>query len=216
MDTRYLTTSVFAVALLAAALLPAGIASAQEAAAAAEVAYGADEGGGIGTDVLTRPPRGSLAAQLRLKLRLQMSSGGMSLTSSLDHNRAEWNLLSPEQRERFRGMAVAFLDKDPKEQEQLLKRYNEFMALDQQKRAAYKARAKWVRAVVATFTIQQRKQLEAMSSKDRARAIIARRDKLVREGKLVLEDPTTRPAGGVDTSAPPVDANRMGSAAAGE
>jgi hypothetical protein len=197
MSTRawnILTT--MAAVFAAAVLLPAGIARAQEAAAAAEPAQAADNGSAadIGTDVLTRPPRGSLAAQLRLKLSLQMS-GGTSLAASMNHNRLDWQMLSPEQRERFRGMAVAFLDKDPKQQEKLLKRYSEFLSLDKQKRDEYRARAEWVRAVVATFTPQERQKLAGMSSMDRAMALIARRDELASQGKLhVATQPATQPA----------------------
>ena len=196
MSARVWNIFAAAVALVfaAAVLLPAEAARAQEAAAAAEVAQAADNAGtgDIGTDVLTRPPRGSLAAQLRLKLSLQMT-GGTSLAASMDHNRQDWQMLSPEQRERFRGMAVAFLNKDPKEQEKLLLSYSAFLALDKQKRQEYRTRADWVRAVVASFTPQERKQLESMSSMDRAKAIIARRDELVSQGKLKLQ-PTTQPA----------------------
>lgn len=177
------------VLMLAAAIsLPAAVARAQESAAAAEIAQGA-EGGDIGTDLLKRPPRGSLAAQLRLKLSLQMS-GGTSLAASLDHNRQEWEMLTPEQRERFRGIAVAFLDKDPKEQEKLLRSYSAFLSLNKQKREAYRIRAEWVRVVVASFTPEQRKQLASMSSMDRAKALIARREELRSQGKL---PPTTQP-----------------------
>jgi len=195
MSSRVCNIFSVAVALVfaAAVSLSAEAARAQEAAAAAEVAQAADNAGAadIGTDVLTRPPRGSLAAQLRLKLSLQMSAG-TSLAASMNHNRQDWEMLSPEQRERFRGMAVAFLDKDPKQQEKLLLSYSAFLALDKQKREEYRVRADWVRAVVATFTAQERKQLESMSSMDRAKAIIARRDELVSQGKLKLQ-PTTQP-----------------------
>ncbi len=177
------------VLMLAAAIsLSAAVARAQESAVAAQIAQGA-ESGDIGTDLLTRPPRGSLAAQLRLKLSLQMS-GGTSLAASLDHNRQEWEMLTPEQRERFRGIAVAFLDKDPKEQEKLLRSYSAFLSLNKQKREAYRIRAEWVRVVVASFTPEQRKQLASMSSMDRAKALIARREELISQGK---RPPTTQP-----------------------
>jgi hypothetical protein len=92
-------------------------------------------------------------------------------------------------------MAVAFLDKDPKELEKLLLSYSAFLSLDKQKQEEYRVRADWVRAVVATFTPQERKQLASMSSMDRAKAIIARRDELVSQGKLkVATQPTTAPA----------------------
>jgi hypothetical protein len=196
MSVRVWNILAMAMVFAAAVWLPAGIARGQEAAAAAEVAQGADNvsPGDIGTDVLTRPPRGSLAAQLRLKLSLQMS-GGTSLAASMNHNRLDWEVLSPEQRERFRGMAVAFLNKDPKEQETLLRRYSDFLSLDKQKREEYRVRADWVRAVVASFTPQERKNLASMSSMDRAKALIARRDELVSQGKLkVATSPTTAPA----------------------
>lgn len=196
MSVRVWNILAMALVFAAAVSLSAGIARAQEAAAAAEVAQGADNGsaGDISTDVLTRPPRGSLAAQLRLKLSLQMS-GGTSLAASMDHNRQDWEMLSPEQRERFRDMAVAFLNKDPKEQEKLLLSYSAFLSLDKQKREEYRVRADWVRAVVATFTPQERKQLASMSSMDRAKALIARRDELVSQGKLkVATPPPTAPA----------------------
>jgi len=196
MSVRVWNILAMAMVFAAAVWLPAGIARGQEAAAAAEVSQGADNvsPGDIGTDVLTRPPRGSLAAQLRLKLSLQMS-GGTSLAASMNHNRLDWEVLSPEQRERFRGMAVAFLNKDPKEQETLLRRYSDFLSLDKQKREEYRVRADWVRAVVASFTPQERKNLASMSSMDRAKALIARRDELVSQGKLkVATSPTTAPA----------------------
>jgi len=50
---------------------------------------------------------------------------------------------------------------------------------------------------VASFTPQERKQLAGMSSMDRAKALIARRDELVSQGKLQLQlatQPTTAPA----------------------
>jgi len=178
MSARVWNNLAMAMVFAAAVSLPARIAQAQEAAAAAEAAQGADNAGpgDIGTEVLTRPPRGSLAA-------------------SMDHNRQDWEMLSPEQRERFRGMAVAFLDKNPKEQEKLLLSYSAFLSLDKQKREEYRVRADWVRAVVATLTPQERKQLASMSSMDRAKALIARRDELVSQGKLKLTTPpTTAPA----------------------
>jgi len=92
---------------------------------------------------------------------------------------------------------VAFLDKNPKEQEKLLLSYSAFLSLDNQKREEYRIRADWVRAVVASFTPQERKQLAGMSSMDRAKALIARRDELVSQGKLQLQlatQPTTAPA----------------------
>ncbi|MGB2819356.1 MAG: DUF3106 domain-containing protein [Phycisphaerae bacterium] len=147
------------------------------------------------TEVLTLPPRGSLAAQMKLKLSLQMAAGSGGLASALDHNHQEWKTLTPDQREQFRDAVRAFHEKDPKAQQELLKRFEAFLSLDKEKREAYRHRARWVRAVVATFTAEQREKLRKMSSTDRAKALIARRDELVRQGELKLDDsPTSAPA----------------------
>jgi hypothetical protein len=145
--------------------------------------------------VLTQPPRGSLAAQLRLKLSLQMAAGS-SLAAAMDHNRQEWRMLSPDQRERFRDSAVAFLEKNPKAQDKVLSDYSTFLSLNQQKREAFRQRAEWVKAVVASLTAEQRDELQKMSSADRARVLIERRDELVRQGRLKLPfgEPATAPA----------------------
>ena len=154
----------------------------------------ADAGDDGGASVLTRSPKGSLARQLRLKLSLEMV-GGQSLSASLDHNRPEWEMLSPEQREEYRHRVMAFLQKDPDAQDKLLENYSAFLALTQEKRDAYRRRAQWVQAVVATLTPAQRDELRQMSSTDRAKALIARRDQLVRAGKLKLDvSPTDAPA----------------------
>ena len=147
------------------------------------------------TSVLTQPPRGSLAAQLRLKLSLQMA-GGSSLVAIMDHNRQEWKLLSPDEREHFRSSAVAFLEKDPKAQDKVLSDYSTYLSLNQKKREAFRQRAEWVKAVVATFTPEERDELQKMSSADRARVLIERRDELVRQGRLKLPtgEPATAPA----------------------
>ncbi len=147
-----------------------------------------------GDGVLTRPPRGSLAAQLMLKLRLQMAGGG-SLAAALDHNHQEWKTLTPDQREQFRDAVRAYHRKDPKAQQEFLERYGTFLSLEKEKREAYRLRARWVKAVVATFTPEQRDKLRKMSSMARAKALIARRDELVRQGKLKLNDsPASAPA----------------------
>lgn len=147
------------------------------------------------TSVLTQPPRGSLAAQLRLKLSLQMA-GGSSLASTMDHNFQEWKLLSPDQREQFRSYAVAYLKKDPKAQDKVLSDYSVFMSLNREKQQAFRQRQAWVKAVVATFTPEQRDELKKMSSADLARVLVERRDEMVRQGRLKLPtgEPATAPA----------------------
>jgi len=158
----------------------------------------AEASGDNASSVLTRPPRGSLAAQLRLKLSLQMA-GGESLAASLDHNREAWRTLLPDQREQFRNAVWSHYRKDPKTQEELLKKYNDFLSLDKRKREAYRRRAKWLKVAVATFTPAEREKLRKMSSIERAKALLARRDELVRQGKLTLGDsPRHVPAKSLD------------------
>ena len=48
--------------------------------------------------------------------------------------------------------------------------------------------AGWLKVVVATFSAEERKKLAKMLPGDRAKALIARRDELVRAGKLKLDD----------------------------
>jgi hypothetical protein len=168
----------------AAVILVAVLAAAWPAAA---------QTGAVDATVLTRAPKGTMAAQLRLRLRLEMA-GGASLAASLDHNRQEWKMLSPDQRERFRQYVVAFHNEELPEQDKLLKSYSAYLLLTKQKREAYRRRAQWVKAVVATFTPQQREQLRKMPSMQRAKTLIRRRDELVGEGKLILDLPTTAPA----------------------
>jgi len=152
------------------------------------------DSGDDATRLLTRAPRGSLAAQLRLKLQLEMV-GGSSLAASLDHNEQEWRIYTPDQREQYRRAAVAFLRKNPEEQEKLLKHFSAFLSLTKAKQDTYADRARWVKAVAASFTPEQRDQLRKMTSMDRARILLARRDELVRQGKLKLRKrPSTAPA----------------------
>ena len=155
------------------------------------------------TGVLTRPPKGSLAAQLQLRMRLKSAlemAGGPSLATSIDHNRQEWRTLSPDQRERFRNQMLAILTQGPEQQEKLIRSYDAYLSLSKGKREAFRRRDIWVRAVVKTFSPAERRNLAKMSAVDRAKALIARRDELVRQGKLHLEpttapaEPTTRPA----------------------
>ena len=136
---------------------------------------------------MSAPPLGSRARQLTLKFRLLRESAGTELASALDHNRQEWELLSPDQRDQFRRTAVAFLQKNPAQQDKLLEHYAQFIEMSEQKREAYQRRAQWLQAVVATLTPEQREQLERLPLAQRAQRLVALRDQLVREGKLVLD-----------------------------
>jgi len=140
-----------------------------------------------------KPLRGSVAAQLMLKIRLQKINSG-TLAASLNHNRVEWESLLPEQREQFRREAVAFLEKNPQEQQRLVEYYGKFIALSADKRKAYVERAKWLKVVIESLSQQERKDLEQMTPEQRAKILLDRKAQLLREGKLPAEGPTTQPA----------------------
>ena len=166
---------------------------------AAVVAVGgataAGQDSGVPDISLRRLARGSVTRQKLLKLRLERIAKG-TLTACLDHNRAVWKSLTPEKRERFRNEALAFLKKNPADQAELLKRYEEFTAISPAKQARYRRTARWIEAVVATLSPEKRKELLSMPPAERARFLRARRDELVQAGKLVLEaePPATQPA----------------------
>jgi hypothetical protein len=146
----------------------------------------ADSGSGDETGVLNRPPFGSLARQLSLKLQLEIAGGG-SLAASLDHNRERWRMLTPEQRERFRQYAVAFLKKNASDQAKLMRQYAFFLSLSEEKKVAYRLRAMWLKKVSESLSPDERQRLKRMPPVERARILRARRDELVRQGKLDLE-----------------------------
>lgn len=145
------------------------------------------------SDALRRPPAGSIAAQLRLKQILLAEQQGTTLATTLRHNRRQWESLSPEQRDHYRRVAVAFLRENPEKQRELIERYDRFIKMSAERRQAYRQREQWLKVVVASFTPRQRDELRNMPAEQRARQLIARRDELVRQGKLTLEEPTTQP-----------------------
>jgi len=145
------------------------------------------------------PPKGSKARQLLLKIRLR-SLAGETLAESLQHNRLEWLAMSPDQRERYRREALAFLRKDQQQQEELLRRYDMLTKMPPEKRQAYRKRAKWLKVVVASLTPDERRELAGLSPEARARRLLARKAELIRQGKLSSDEttaasaPTTTPA----------------------
>jgi hypothetical protein len=149
---------------------------------------------------LRKPPMGSVAAQLRIKAKIKAQQEGMTLASAINHNRQEWDGLSPDQREDYRGKVYAFLKENPEKQEELLKHYDELIHMSAQKRQQYEERAKWLKAVVDSMTADERKTLLDMTPENQARALIERRDKMIREGKLAA--PATKPATAPSTTAP--------------
>lgn len=140
-------------------------------------------------------PNSTMARQLMLKHRLKTAAGG-TLTASLYHNRHEWESLSPNERDRYRRDALAFLEKAPQDQEKLLKHYEQLIKLSAEKREEYRQRAKWLKPVIDSFSPQERTALQKMSSEDRARTLLQRKNQLIREGKLKDEPlvPASQPA----------------------
>ena len=142
---------------------------------------------------LTKPPAGSIAAQLRLKMKLHRITAG-PLSASLRHNRMEWESLTPDERGRFRKSFLAYLRKSPTEKERLLTHYEELFKMTAERRDAYRRRAKWLSVVVRSFTANERKELQQMDPDNRARKILARKALLINQGKLKPDAPTSAPA----------------------
>jgi hypothetical protein len=144
-------------------------------------------------DPASEPP-GSAARQLLLKYRLQRIAG-TSLAAQLNHNRKEWESLSPDLREKYRKDALAFLQKSPQEQEQLLKFYENLVKLSAGKQDEYRRRADWLKVVVASYTPAERTALAGMGPQERAAKLLERKKELMAEGKLPAESkPSSMPS----------------------
>ena len=148
-----------------------------------------------------RPKRpGPAKWQLSLKQRLAKILGDEGLSGSLDHARVEWRRLTPDQRDRMRAQALAFLNKSPEEQDRLLEHYDQLVRMTAERREAYRRRAEWLKAVVDWLRANEPERIEqmkAMSTQHRAKAMVEFRDRLLREGKITLPQPagaTTREA----------------------
>ena len=164
------------------------LASAVLLASTAALADGADGAG------LTRPPAGSIARQLRLKMTLHRITPGGSLVAALRHNRQEWESLTPDQRGHFRKSFLAFLHKSADEQENILTHYEKLFKMTTERRDAYRQRAKWLAVVVESFTPAERTAMQQMTPDDRARKLLARKALLIKQGRLKDEAPTTAPS----------------------
>jgi len=172
------------------------------------------------TTARRKPLKGSVARQLLLKHQLETISEG-NLAALLRHNREEWESLTPDERDRYRRYALAFLEKNRQEQEELIRRHDELIKMSAEKREAYRRRAKWLQIVVASFTPKEREELQKLSPDDRARLLLERKAELVRQGKLQPDapaptsqpaasqagkaEPTTQPAEKLPTTAPAED-----------
>ena len=179
-------SSILTILLLAGAALPA-------AAQSARPPVGTDSKDRAAAATSRPAPAGvTLAAQKRLAERLNAIKGP-SLASSLSHNRAEWESLSPDQRSRFRQEALAFLNQSPDRQELLLKQYQRLITLSAERQENYRQIAKWLKIVVDSMSYAERKALLEMAPEQRAKAILARKAELISQGKLPA-DPASRPA----------------------
>ena len=138
-------------------------------------------------------PMIEVARQLKLKLRLAEVASGDSLAMSI--NRQEWDRLTPDQRDKYRREALAFLGKSPQEQEKVLKHYEQFVRLSDQKREAYLQRAAWLHVVVESFSQQERDELTQLPPDLRAKRLLQRKAELIKQGKLAPDtQPATAPA----------------------
>jgi hypothetical protein len=144
---------------------------------------------------LNTPPMGSIARQLLLAAKLKRANHeAVSLAAAMDHNRADWEKLSPDQRNKFRQEALAFLNENPQEQERLLQQYDKLISMSAAKQAKYRQTAEWLKVVTASFTPEERKTLLALTPEQRAKALLERKAQLIKEGKLPAETPKSAPA----------------------
>jgi hypothetical protein len=130
-----------------------------------------------------------VARQLRLRLSLAKVANGDSLAMSI--NRQEWDRLTPDERDKYRREALAFLSKSPEEQEKVIKHYEQLIKLTAQKREAYLQRAQWLHVVVESFSAQERDELTKLPPDQRAKRLLERKAELIKQGKLT---PDTQPA----------------------
>ncbi|MBS3734020.1 MAG: DUF3106 domain-containing protein [Phycisphaerae bacterium] len=144
---------------------------------------------------------GDVANQLRLKLKLLRTLGSESAIASLSHARTEWQGLTPDQRQKYRDQARAFLRKNPERQAALLRHYDKLLKMTPERLAAYRYRAAWLKAVTEWLRKHDPERIEAlrrMAPADRARQFVALKRRLVTEGEITLppEPPTatSRPA----------------------
>lgn len=143
--------------------------------------------GGLGAPL--KAPRGSIAHQLQLKAKLLAVAQGTTLTAALDHNRARWDRLMPDERDNYRRKARAFLAKSPQGRDEMLRKFDEWIELAAEQKDKYRRMNRWLKKVVATFSAAERDQLRQMSPERRARTLLRRRDELVAAGTLSLDAP---------------------------
>ena len=150
------------------------------------------------------PGDAALAAQKQLAAKLRVLKV-TSLAAALDHNRAEWTSLSPDQRSRFRQEALAFLSQSPDQQDRLLRQYQRLIALSAERQENYRRIAQWVQVVADSMTPDERRVLLEMPPQQRAKALLDRKAELVDQGKLPPDKPATTQPAGTESGARPGD-----------
>ncbi|MFW6154745.1 MAG: DUF3106 domain-containing protein [Planctomycetota bacterium] len=131
------------------------------------------------------PAMVSVDRQRRVKRRLL--GDDESLLAALQR----WKRMTPTQQEQLRHRAYAFREADATHRREILAAWEAFWRMDDDQRAAYRDRAKWVKAVIDTLTEAERERLLALSAAERAKELLRLRDELT--------DTATRPA---DEAAP--------------
>ncbi len=117
-------------------------------------------------------------ASLRARIEAEI---GTSLRESIGHEqtaRQRWAELTRQQQDHARQQALAFLKRDPDEQQRLIDSYAQAVAEDPAAQAAWQHRSHWLQEVLESFTPKQRDALRQMSPARRAQTFIQRRKEL--------------------------------------
>lgn len=142
-----------------------------------------------GEETLRKPPMGSLARQLLLKHNLEAVNSG-KLAGNISHNRAEWENLSPEERDKYRNQVLRFIAQSSSEDiEKIIKYHDRLLNMSLERQEAYRQREKWLKVVVASFTPQERENLQKLSPDERAKILLERKAELIKAGKLPPDAP---------------------------
>ncbi len=136
---------------------------------------------------------GNVKGQLMLKRRLDRIAEG-KLAVALNHNRSQWESLTPEERQKYRRAVLAYQHQDPQKQRQLLKHYEKLIKMSAERRKAYRRRAEWLKVVVESLDDEQREKLKRMSPRDRAKFLLDRKNELIEKGEIRSHTPAAQPA----------------------
>ena len=110
-------------------------------------------------------------------------------------NRQEWTNLTPDERDKYRREALAFLSKSPEEQEKILKHWMTWSVF-RPRSDRRTSSGQWLHVVVESFTAQERQDLTQLPPDQRAKRLLDARPNLIKEGKLAPDtQPVMAPAG---------------------